>query len=104
MDNITGKLYLMNTLSGTLSEVQELTGQIDISTTTKNLPIISGNLTVPVRVDAKYYDGGYVVTPKAYEEQPLNTKGKTLIDNILVEEIPYYEVSNLEGGSTVYIG
>lgn len=49
------------------------------------------------------YTGDYTVTPKAHTETILPTKNKHLTEDVQVLEIPYYEVSNAAGGSTVYI-
>ncbi len=49
------------------------------------------------------YQGKYEVIPTV-EEQILQTKEKVLADDIKILEIPYYDVSNTAGGSTVYIG
>lgn len=48
------------------------------------------------------YDGPYEIKPK-HNEQILNTKDKTMTDDLTVEEIPYSEVTNPQGGVTVYI-
>lgn len=50
------------------------------------------------------YDGEYVVTPKPFIEQVLETKNKSLVEDVTVLEIPYSEVANPEGGKTVNIG
>ena len=44
-----------------------------------------------------YYTGETRVTPKVKEETELQTKNRVLLENILVEEIPYYETSNIKG-------
>ena len=49
------------------------------------------------------YDGEYVVTPSV-NEQVLNTAKKNLNEDIKVKNIPYFEVSNNAGGTTVTIG
>ena len=49
------------------------------------------------------YKGDYEVTPKV-ESQVLQTAQKFLEDNVTIKEIPYFDVSNTAGGSTVYIG
>ena len=49
------------------------------------------------------YEGEYEVTPKIFK-QTLQTAHKILKEDVCVKEIPYYEVSNNSGGSTVYIG
>ncbi len=50
-----------------------------------------------------YYDGDYVVTPKAHSETVLETTEKIMRDNVVVLKVPYYETSNLIGGYTAYI-
>ena len=55
-------------------------------------------------VSVEDYDGDYIVIPKAFQEQVLLTKGKAMIDDVTVREIPYYETSNEYGGYTVNIG
>lgn len=48
------------------------------------------------------YTGAYEVTPKAYEEQILETAHKYLTQNVTVHEVPIYVTSN-PSGETVYI-
>ena len=50
-----------------------------------------------------YYEGEYEITPK-WENITLNTKQKSMKDNVKVTEIPYLEVENPQGGVTVVIG
>lgn len=50
------------------------------------------------------YDGEFVVTPSADKQQTLLTSGKFNNSDIVVEKIPYSEVSNPAGGTTVIIG
>ena len=54
--------------------------------------------------DLPTYDGEFIVTPSADNEQTLQTAGKYSKSNITVEKIPYAEVSNTAGGTTVIIG
>ena len=54
-------------------------------------------------VDAEVYDGIYSVNP-SFNGQTLPTERKFLNDDITVEPIMVSRVSNLEGGTTVYIG
>lgn len=49
------------------------------------------------------YDGEYMVTPSP-EAQVLETAKKLMKDDVTVKKIPFYNVSNTAGGSTVYIG
>lgn len=49
------------------------------------------------------YTGSYNVIPKV-KSQKLETKNKSMTNDINVEKIPYSEVSNPEGGKTIVIG
>lgn len=53
--------------------------------------------------DYEIWNGNYTVTP-AIIDQILDTQGKVMRNNVVVKEIPYSEVSNTSGGSTVRIG
>ena len=50
-----------------------------------------------------YYEGETIVKPKPRKEQTLETANKSMRENVLVLEIPYTEVHNLNG-TTVIIG
>lgn len=50
-----------------------------------------------------YYTGEYVVDPRKVA-QTLETKNKSMRDDVVVNEIFYSEVGNLGGGNTAYIG
>lgn len=58
---------------------------------------------VTVIPEKDQYEGDYIVTPKI-SAQTIPTKKKYLIDDMTVKAIPYFNVSNTTGGSTVYIG
>lgn len=47
------------------------------------------------------YGGSYVIIPKV-ESQTMPTENKRMRSDVLIREIPYYEVSNVTG-VTVYI-
>jgi len=66
---------------------------------------ISGNITYGIGKGevTPIYEGKYNISPLAFEETVLLTKNKKMTENIIVKEIPYYETSNLSGGTTVYI-
>ena len=51
-----------------------------------------------------YYDGDYEITPMPYTSQILPTTNLIMRNDINIQEIPYYEVSNLSGGITATIG
>lgn len=48
------------------------------------------------------YDGPYEAIPKV-EAQTLPTAKKLMTDDVTVHGVPFYEVSNDQGGNTVYI-
>ena len=49
------------------------------------------------------YEGDYVVTPKVVE-QTMPTQDKVMLRDVTIKSIPFFDVSNTSGGSTVYIG
>lgn len=53
-------------------------------------------------INTDTYTGEYVVIPKAHEETVLETKDKTMADDVTVRKVPYYETSN-QTGTTIYI-
>lgn len=59
--------------------------------------------TITIRGGTDYYEGSYAVTP-GIEAQTLETKDKFMLEDVVINEIPFYDVSNTAGGSTVYIG
>lgn len=54
-------------------------------------------------VGGELYNGDYSVIPK-FEAQTLKTANRVLINDVIVDEIPYAEVTNTSGGITVTIG
>lgn len=61
------------------------------------------NITIEVTSEFDTYEGNYSVIPKT-ESQTLLTKKKVMAEDVTIKEIPYFDVSNNAGGSTVYIG
>lgn len=49
------------------------------------------------------YEGSYRVTPRV-SNQTLDTANKLMKSDVVIEEIPYAEVSNNSGGKTATIG
>lgn len=84
-------------LIGRMNPIGNLSGKIGRPTD------MSGEINIQPGEDMPVYEGRYIVTPMAYEEQVLETKGKKMEDNVVVKEVPYYETSNVDGGETVYI-
>lgn len=94
-------------MEGTLTALPELQGELSATNhifgSLSHNDSIAGALTIPTYVDVDTYDGSYEVEPK-FEGQTLETKNKTLTDDISVKAIEVQSVSNLSGGRTVYIG
>lgn len=74
------------------------------------MTIGSDGQTIGMTIGAGYsviagdeYDGSYEVTPKAYTEQTLETRGKLMTGDVTVFKVPYYETSNIFDGKTVFI-
>lgn len=55
-------------------------------------------------IDYDEYTGQYSVTPLPNVEQILRTRNKVLKHDVVIEPIPYAEVSNSAGGVTCIIG
>lgn len=64
--------------------------------------LVGGRIEI-VDADVSIYDGDYTITPDV-DGQTVGTAGKMMRDDLTVEAIPYFDVSNASGGSTVYIG
>ena len=58
---------------------------------------------IEVRNGFPFYQGEYSVTPNI-ERQVLPTAETTMRENLVVEAIPYREIENEAGGTTVIIG
>lgn len=48
------------------------------------------------------YKGDYGVTPTV-SGQTMRTKGMAMLEDVTIHPIPFYNVSNMSGGNTVYI-
>ena len=66
--------------------------------------ILVNKLEPYIGTAGEIYDGDYIVKPLPFDSQTLETKYKTLTENVVVLEIPYFETTNLSNGLTVYIG
>lgn len=64
---------------------------------------VSGTLNYAKSKPLPYYEGEYVITP-TFEKQVLETKQKSLSDNVTVEKITTLEVDNEAGGVTYIFG
>lgn len=73
----------------------------NISLTPGNGKVVIGGGTSSVM---PIYNGDYEITPKKEEEQILKTSGYAMAKDVVVKEIPYYEIKNDDGGLTATIG
>ena len=93
---LKGRMVARLTLSASFPVKKRLRGHISKPKKLKG--------TIKTDVEKEYYEGDYIVIPKAFEDQDLTTLRKYMTGDVLVKEIPYSEVSNLAGGITVNIG
>lgn len=89
----------VESIVGDVSSTASLVGNVTANGFLSNAFIGSVNIT---KLEYPAYDGEYEITPRA-EAQVLQTAMRTLEDDILIKEIPYFDVSN-EYGRTIYIG
>ena len=87
MQELKGKISGQGNLSGNVIDKAKMSGTLHYAKS-KPLP---------------WYEGEYEVTPK-WEDIVLETKQKSMRDDVTVTEIPYLEVENPQGGVTVVIG
>lgn len=85
--SISGKVTARGTVAGRVKSESGISGKVEIGRT-KPLP---------------WYEGEYEVIPK-WEDITLETKQKSMRDDVTVTEIPYLEAENPQGGVTVVIG
>lgn len=85
---------------GVIREQTEQTIEVAAELTECTVDIEREYITV---VGGTVYDGSYEVTPKAWNDQILQTEGKLMVEDVTVLKVPYYETSNLFDGLTVFI-
>lgn len=88
------------TVVGKIRNEAQVIGRVQVADSIKTAGVAVGEFYD----DIVYYDGDYVVKPKAYEQTVLETDGLYMRDNVVVLEVPYFETSNIQNGYTVYIG
>lgn len=95
----TKKLQVLGTFGGTsLPEVSE-------SDNGKILGVVNGEWgAIPIALSGDYpeYAGEYEITPTV-DGQTMATAQKVMREDVTIKAIPYYDVSNTAGGSTVFI-
>lgn len=91
-----GDIQALETLSGSISAESSLAGELS------SVGGLNGKVSVTREYDI--YGGEYRVVPKAFELQVLPTSNRVLKEDVVVREVPFYEVSNDSDGVTAYIG
>lgn len=86
MDNIRATIKSRESISGSIASAGNITA------------VVSNGIS-----DFDVYSGEYNVVPKI-ESQTLETKFKSMEENVTIESIPYQEVTNISGGTTATIG
>lgn len=94
-----------------MSDVQvlHLDVNLNLNPNTLNVEFNEDTSTLDVAFDVSAggrlpnYTGAYVVDPRKVE-QTLETKNKSMTENVTINEIFYQETSNLSGGLTAVIG
>lgn len=81
-------IILDGVITGNIDTLQEITG--DVAPTI----LVQGELSTEVLPST--YEGSYIVVPKVYD-QTLETALKTMLDDVLIREIPYEQVANPYG-------
>lgn len=76
--------------------------EISLSIAISRSPELQLALDIP-RQETPAYTGDYSVIPMTVA-QILPTKEKRMAENLTVTSIPYYSVSNPQGGNTIFIG
>ena len=87
MNKVGGRIAAVGSLNGDMTAKGKMSGTLNYA---KNKPL-------------PYYEGEYVITPK-FTEQVLETKQKSMSDDVTVEKITTLEVDNEAGGVTYIFG
>lgn len=74
--------------------------EISVSKRRKYMTMSIAKSTTPY----EQYAGPYTVDASFYYEKTLETGGKLMAQNVKVNTIPVYDVSNPQGGKTITIG
>lgn len=84
-------------ITGTLADISRIRARVFSDAT------LHGHISLPKSVSGEAFLGPYEVIPSTTDDIILETKRKTMTDDVTVFKIPYYETMNTSG-YTVYIG
>ena len=78
--------------------------EVKFNSSTQRIPVQFKSLqTISGEPNFEEYQGSYTVIP-AVTEQVLATDDCVMREDLVVEKIPFFKVSNTKGGETVTIG
>lgn len=92
---MNGEIFVIPTISGAISAEAALSGSISQEQSLK------GTVSQQIEHDT-YYDGAYEITPQV-KGQTLPTADKVMRTDLVINDIPYSETTNPDGGTTVVI-
>lgn len=95
-----GDVRSKGSITGTVSSKGVITGNISAKAIMANVSV--GPIEI-VRRALPDYEGEYEATPSV-SEQVMPTKDRSMLNDFIVHEIPYFETSNPSGGYTAIIG
>lgn len=102
-NTLVQEVGVKNTLSQEFVVEQKQNSEIFVENApTQKVDVEQDVILVPVYKDATVYEGDYEVTPKV-DAQTMPTKGKVMEEDVTIKSIPFFDVSNMSGGTTVYI-
>lgn len=94
--NRRGTVEPLVSLEGSLTAISTLSGEVSGDSQS-----LSGELSTHPKVPT--YQGDYTITPKAYNDQVLETQDKLMTENLVVLKVPKWQTGNPSGGYTVFI-
>ena len=95
-----GNVRSKASISATVSSKSSIGAFIDSSTLLGDIKI--GAVEI-IRRALPDYEGSYEATPTT-DPQVMPTSGRSMLDDFVIHEIPYFETSNPSGGYTAIIG
>lgn len=107
---LLGRISNNKSLTGLITTSDEdrnvIRGSVDISNNIVGSVVPSQSIlvgTILIGTDREKYEGPYEVIPSTCD-QTLDTSNKAMREDVIVREIPFAEVSNPSGGTTIIIG
>ncbi len=79
---------------GSINALETLSGSIVAEVSLSGILSCAGGLSGKVSVTKEYddYEGEYKIIPKTFAEQVLPTSNRVLKEDVIVKEVPFYEI------------